>query len=1146
MLERSTPLKPRRKTHGNAMEASKFSTAPEDPLWYKDAVIYQVHLKSFFDGNNDGVGDFPGLISKLDHIAGLGVNAIWLLPFYPSPRRDDGYDISDYRNVHPEYGNMADVRRFIQEAHKRDIRVITELVVNHTSDQHPWFQRARRAKPGSAARNYYVWSDNEQKYAGTRIIFVDTEKSNWTWDEVAGAYYWHRFFSHQPDLNFDNPRVLKEVLNIMRFWLDLGVDGLRLDAVPYLIERDGTNNENLPETHDVLKKIRAALDEYGPGKMLLAEANQWPEDAQQYFGHGDECHMSFHFPLMPRMYMAIAQEDRFPITDIMRQTPEIPANCQWAIFLRNHDELTLEMVTDSERDYLWNTYAADRRARINLGIRRRLAPLMEHDRRRIELMNGLLLSMPGTPVLYYGDEIGMGDNIHLGDRDGVRTPMQWSPDRNGGFSRASPADLVLPPVMDSVYGYNTLNVEAQSSDQHSLLNWTRRMLAVRKRHQAFGRGEQKFLYPGNRKVLAYLRQFTTNGNGEETILCVYNLSHTAQAVELELPDFAGRVPVDLLGGSGFPPIGQLSYLLTMQPYGFYWFILATEAALPPWHVRPSVALPELMTLVLRAGLNDVTVPATRAILESEALPAYLRRRRWFASKDQQIKSTKLSRTDKIPGRTLDILPAEVEVQLGTRTERYHLPLGIFWDGSTNSPLPQQLALARVRKTGQMGYLTDAFAVDAFPLGVIRALRSNFVAKVEGGEIRCLPTAQLAAVHLPENPEIRRLSAEQSNSSIIVGQQIILKLIRRVMQGINPEVEMVRHLTENSYANTPPLLGEVAIFGTNGSGHSMIVAQQFVQNQGDAWQYTLNYLARFSETIGLGEKSRADEADQLSGYGAFARAAGTRLAQLHALLARPTDNEAFAPVQTDARDAKNWGEAAAAQLDLAFESLSKITEFPDEASTIAAAFVLENRREILHVLPDLAKSGAGTLQTRIHGDFHLGQILVATGDVYIIDFEGEPSKPLDVRRAKASPLRDVAGLLRSLHYAAATTGQDPSTPATAQAALVRFVEDMSAQVLTAYRAVEREAEFPWIADKATETALLDLFLLEKSAYEICYETANRPSWIGIPLRGFTEVSARLLARTKALQDAPSNGMSVVPDWSSSTYRSGIDDYYHVRH
>ncbi len=560
-----------------------------DARWYKDAIIYQVHVKSFFDSNDDGIGDFPGLISKLDYIADLGVDTIWLLPFYPSPRRDDGYDIAEYMAVHPDYGSIADFQRFVEQAHARGIRIVTELVINHTSDQHPWFQRARMAPAGSPERAFYVWSDSDQDYAGTRIIFCDTEKSNWTWDPEAGQYFWHRFYSHQPDLNFDNPAVLEAVLEVMRFWLDLGVDGLRLDAVPYLIEREGTSNENLPETHAILRRIRATLDAEYPDRMLLAEANMWPEDTQQYFGeNADECHMAFHFPLMPRMYMAIAREDRFPITDIMRQTPEIPESCQWAIFLRNHDELTLEMVTDSERDYLWQTYAADRRARINLGIRRRLAPLLERDRRRIELMTSLLLTMPGTPVLYYGDEIGMGDNIHLGDRDGVRTPMQWSIDRNGGFSRADPAALVLPPIMDPLYGFQAVNVEAQQRDQYSLLTWTRRVLSVRKRYRAFGRGACASCIRATAGCSP-----TCAATRTRPCCCVANLSHTLQAVELDLSEFEGRVPVDILGGGSFPPIGRLTYLLTVPAFGFYAFQLVGNATLPDWHVPAPVPLPGL-------------------------------------------------------------------------------------------------------------------------------------------------------------------------------------------------------------------------------------------------------------------------------------------------------------------------------------------------------------------------------------------------------------------------------------------------------------------------------------------------------------------------------------------------------------------------
>ena len=800
----------------------------DDPLWYKDAVIYQLHIKSFFDADNDGVGDFKGLLQKLDYVAELGVTAIWLLPFYPSPRRDDGYDIADYRSVHPDYGTLEDVKRFIAAAHERGLRVITELVINHTSDQHPWFQSARRATPGSPEREFYVWSDDDTKYAGTRIIFVDTEKSNWTWDDVAGAYYWHRFYSHQPDLNFDNPAVMAEVLSIMRFWLDLGIDGLRLDAVPYLVEREGTNNENLAETHAILKQIRAEMDAHAPGKMLLAEANQWPEDAQVYFGDGDECHMSFHFPLMPRMYMAIAREDRFPITDIMRQTPDIPDNCQWAIFLRNHDELTLEMVTDSERDYLWETYARDRRARINLGIRRRLAPLLERDRRRIELMNGLLLSMPGTPVIYYGDELGMGDNIHLGDRDGVRTPMQWSYDRNGGFSRADPASLVLPAIMDPLYGFQALNVEAQESDRHSLLNWTRRMLAVRKSHPAFGRGTLKFLYPGNRKVFAYLRELTADKGGEkaETVLCVCNLSRTAQAVELDLSAYIGRVPVDIVGGSVFPPVGQLTYLLTLPPYGSFWFLLAEEAELPAWHTPASEALPEFSTVVIRGGvLEAVTGAAGRRILEGEALPAYIPKRRWFGAKGQAIDSISVAYAVPLPGAP-DVLLAEVETRQGGQTDRYVLPLGIAWDSGNPVPLAQQLALARVRLIRRVGLITDAFAVDEFAHAVLANLLASRQIALPQGELRFEPTSIAGSIEMPEQPEIRRFSAEQSNSSLVMGDLVVLKIVRHVTPGIHPEGEMTRFLTERGFGNTAALLGEVVRIDPDGTPNTLMLVQNF--------------------------------------------------------------------------------------------------------------------------------------------------------------------------------------------------------------------------------------------------------------------------------------------------------------------------------
>jgi maltose alpha-D-glucosyltransferase/alpha-amylase len=539
-----------------------------DPLWFKDAIIYQVHVKSFRDANADGFGDFRGLMDRLDYIQHLGANTIWLLPFYPSPLKDDGYDIAAYEEINPTYGSIADFRAFMEAAHERKLRVITELVINHTSDQHPWFQRARSSAKGSPERNWYVWSDNPNKYAGTRIIFTDTERSNWSWDPDAQQFYWHRFFSHQPDLNFDNPDVVEAILNVMRFWLRMGVDGLRLDATPYLVEREGTNCENLPETHEILRTLRRTVDAEFPHRIFLAEANQWPSDVRPYFGNSDECHMAFHFPLMPRMYMSLRKEDRTPVVDIMRQTPDIPGDCQWAIFLRNHDELTLEMVTHEERDYMYREYAADPRMRINVGIRRRLSPLMEGGRRQMELMNALLMSMPGTPIIYYGDEIGMGDNIYLGDRNGVRTPMQWSADRNAGFSEADTAALFAPLIVDPPYGYHTVNVAAQERVPTSLLRWTRRLISVRQQYKAFGRGTWELLPAANRRVLVFLRSYR-----DEHILCVNNLSRFAQYVELDLREHAAKVPLELWSKSCFPPIGDLPYLLTLGPHNFLWFRL---------------------------------------------------------------------------------------------------------------------------------------------------------------------------------------------------------------------------------------------------------------------------------------------------------------------------------------------------------------------------------------------------------------------------------------------------------------------------------------------------------------------------------------------------------------------------------------------
>ncbi|NLR97199.1 maltose alpha-D-glucosyltransferase [Rhizobium sp. P38BS-XIX] len=1083
------------------------NTSTADLLWYKDAIIYQLHIKSFYDANGDGIGDFEGLYQKLDHIAALGVTAIWLLPFFPSPRRDDGYDIADYRDVSPDYGTVDDFRKFVAAAHERNIRVIIELVINHTSDQHPWFQRARQSPVGSPERDFYVWSDTDQKFPETRIIFLDTEKSNWTFDPVAGAYYWHRFYSHQPDLNFDNPLVMEELLDIMRFWLETGIDGFRLDAIPYLVEREGTNNENLAETHQVLKRMRAALDATHPGVMLLAEANQWPEDTREYFGDGDECHMAFHFPLMPRMYMAIAKEDRFPITDIMRQTPDIPDACQWAIFLRNHDELTLEMVTDAERDYLWETYASDKRARINLGIRRRLAPLMERDRRRIELMNALLLSMPGTPVVYYGDEIGMGDNIYLGDRDGVRTPMQWSPDRNGGFSRAEPARLVLPPVADALYGFEALNVEAQVSDAHSLLNWTRRMLALRGRHSAFGRGSLRFLTPSNRRILAYLREYN-----DEIILCVANLSRLPQAVELDLSSFEGRVPIELTGMSPFPPIGQLTYLLTLAPYGFFWFQLNAEADGPTWRAAPPEQLADFTTVVVRRSLTElVELPQHVATLSRDVLPAYLSKRRWFGAKDQPLQDARLVSATPMPFAEGVVL-GEIEAVLPDHVETYQLPLAVEWDDTPPNILGQQLSLARIRQGRRVGFLTDGFAVDAMARGILQGLRDRSKVTGRTGTIEFIGTDQLDRLALTDGMAIQWLSAEQSNSSLIIGDLAMIKLIRHVFVGIHPEVEMTRYLTQHGYEHTAPLLGEVVRTDGEGRRSTLIIVQGAIRNQGDAWNWMLSNLRRVADEIVITEAAIDSADEQLQPLLHFVAMVGERLGELHALLAEPSDDEAFSPHRADPDDVDVIRKAVTGEISYAFSKLADLQNDVEAEVSSQIQALLSNRERILALAGRLADGASQTLLTRTHGDFHLGQILVTEGDAVIIDFEGEPARNLAERRAKTSPLRDAAGLLRSLDYLTATAMLENDAisdhhDGRRRAVIERFGDSAEKVFMTSYeKALSTSTELPNKSGDVRQ--VLDIFLLEKAAYEIAYEARNRPKWLPIPLRGFVSILSRL--------------------------------------
>ncbi len=1086
----------------------------DDPLWYKDAIIYQAHVKAFFDANDDGIGDFNGLTAKLDYMVDLGVTAVWILPFYPSPLRDDGYDIADYKAVNPRYGTMKDFRTFVKEAHRRGLKVITELVINHTSDQHPWFQKARTSPKGSKWRNFYVWSDTDQKYPGTRIIFLDTEPSNWSWDPVAQQYYWHRFFSHQPDLNWDNPAVFEEVTKVMKFWFDAGVDGMRLDAIPYLIERDGTNNENLPETHDVIKRLRAWMDEHFPGRMFLGEANQWPEDVLPYFGEGegDECNMAFHFPLMPRMYMALAQEDRLPVTDIMRQTPDIPDKAQWAIFLRNHDELTLEMVTDRERDYLWNFYAMDPRARINLGIRRRLAPLVDNDRRKIELLNSMLMSMPGTPIVYYGDEIGMGDNIYLGDRDGVRTPMQWTMDRNGGFSRSDPARLYLPCVMDPVYGFTTVNVEAQARSPWSLLNWMRRLITVRKMHQSFGRGELKFLYPGNRKVLAYLRE-----HEGESILCVCNLSRAPQAVELDLRDHATRVPVELLGRSAFPPVGELPYLLTLPAYGFYWFLLADQAEAPGWHVEAVQAMPELLTLVVGNGLDSVTQGRNKDMVESQILKGYLPKQRWFGAKDDQIVEVTGSDHALLEGEGGQfLLPIYTVNTAGGKPGDYFLPLTVAWETRDDDPFGRlaPFTVAKLRRGPTVGALHDATADPRFTTAMVTAmLEGREIATGAGGRMRFVPTETGRGITLDRDGEIQRLSKEQSNTSVLVGTQMVMKVLRRLEQGTHPEIEVGRYLTDVArFENIPPLYGSVVLEDSAGRETALAVLQGFVRNQGDGWSHTLEYLDRVMEEAELTSPAQAEEdTGPHEFFLTLMTTLGTRVGEMHKAFALPTDDPAFAPEPATEADIAAWADSLAGQaaearrlLEAARPSLEGDTA-ADCDRLLAAWDAIDERVAALRSLPV-----ADLVKTRFHGDFHLGQVLLAHNDWVFLDFEGEPARRLEDRRSKTSALKDVAGMLRSFDYAAsAALFRRAEMNPNASDRLRGFACDWQASTAAAFLLGYRDgiAGCPvWPGDGATAAALLEAFTLEKALYEVCYEVANRPDWLRIPVQGVLRLVA----------------------------------------
>ena len=1098
----------------------------DDPLWYKDAIIYEAHVRAFYDSNADGMGDFRGLAEKLDYLRDLGVTAIWLLPFFPSPWKDDGYDISDFRSVHPAYGTLRDFQYFMREAHRRGLRVITELVVNHTSDQHAWFQRSRTAEPGSRWRDFYVWSDTPDKYAGTRIIFKDFEPSNWSWDPVAKSYFWHRFYSHQPDLNFDNPLVRRAVMHTLDFWAGMGVDGFRLDAIPYLYEREGTSCENLPETHEFLRQLRQHLDATHPNRMLLSEANMWPEDAVAYFGKGDECQMNFHFPLMPRLFMALRLEDRLPIVEILKRTPAIPENCQWAMFLRNHDELTLEMVTDEERDYMYRVYASDQRARINLGIRRRLAPLLGNDRSRIEVMNALLFSLPGTPVIYYGDEIGMGDNVYLGDRNGVRTPMQWSPDRNAGFSSANPQKLYLPVNIDPAYHYEAINVESQEDNANSLLNWTKRLIALRKQFKAFGRGTLEFLLPSNQRVLAYLRRYE-----DETILVVANLSHFAQAVQLDLHKFVGHTPVELFGRTDFPGVGESFYPITLGPNSFFWFSLEQR------EVAATVASPAVETrqqtvpILSMASVRDIWDPAIRVSIAA-VLPRFLQTRRWFHSKDRRFRSIQVTDLIPIVAEKFRIAIVRVEYASGD-PEVFVVPMAIAVGE----------AAQQAREASPDAIVAEIRTPQNEPALLYSATRNNdfCTALLEAFARRRKFTGENGSLVAQRNREFRKLwgtshpnlepslcLSSEVDTSIQFGDRFVLKLLRKVEPGPHPGVEMGEFLTEKRpFRNAAPFAGHLEYQSHEGESTTIGVLHGFIPNEGDAWQQTRRYLDDYLLRARQLEIPRVElrKSAPLNIYAldfalapppqlaidligpdlALAEKMGARLAQLHRTLASSNDDPAFAPEPYNDFYRQGLYHGYLGLTGRRMEFIRQRYSDMTEDVRFLAAKVLEQEGAVLNKLRAVFEDRITSERSRFHGRLHLGHFLISDDDVFMFDFEGDPAAHLSERRIKRCPLRDVASMLVSFGYAAAVairvaalsdTGAFPTHQLRDSARF--WYSHVSAAFIRGYWSASRGAAYmpPSLAGQQT---LLQTFLMEQALLDIRSDITDKPELSGMPFR-----------------------------------------------
>lgn len=1087
--------------------------AQNDPLWYKDAVIYQVHVRSFYDSNGDGIGDFRGLIQKLDYIQNLGVNTLWLLPFYSSPLRDGGYDIADFTGIHPDYGTLADFRRFVKEAHSRGLRIITELVLNHTSSEHKWFQRARKAKPGSAYRDFYVWSDTTEKYKDARIIFQDFEVSNWTYDHVAGAYYWHRFYSHQPDLNFESPLVKKEILKVLDFWFGVGVDGFRLDAVPYLFEADGTNCENLPKTHEYLKELRKYVDGNYQDKVLLAEANQWPNDAADYFGEGDECHMAFHFPLMPRLYMALQMEDRFPIVDILEQTPQIPDNCQWAIFLRNHDELTLEMVSDVERDYMYKTFAKDPRKRINVGIRRRLFPLFGGNLRNIELLNFLLFSMPGTPIVYYGDEIGMGDNYYLGDRDGVRTPMQWSPDKNAGFSNADPQRLFLPVVIDHNYHYTTVNVENQERHPSSFLWWTRRVIAKRKQFKAFGQGHIRFVNTSSPKVLAFVREFE-----DETILVVVNLSRYSQHVELDLKEYAGSVPMEVFSRNDFPPVSAEPWSFSMQFKNYFWFELrkpGMEAADPerkPLQVEKAQWVG--MGAPMLAGVKDL-------------LNRYLIRSQWFRGDVRKLRELNILDVIRVPGKRVPAYLFLVQTDLiGGNKDTYLMPVSLAMNNRAQelSARNPESVIATISFDNEPAMLFDGvFDPDLveflFSLIYKRSKLKGLHGEIEGSSGQRL--RQILEGGAALHPHV--LASKHSNTSISLGDKCFLKIYRSPQEGENPDVEILKNLTRHTgFKNLSPYVGRLDYHSPQMESTSLALAADFIPNVGNAWEMAQTAIETYFDEM-LADKDLLPQVmkgqsalmDEKIGdfFLEMTGLLGRRTAELHIAMASVDQVKGFEPEAFSLLYQKSLYQSLRTLVRRSFSSIPPLLPDLDENLRQALKEVLSAEKDFLAYMQKTLESGkVPAKKTRIHGNFKLDKLLFTGRDFIITDYEGEVEYPISVRRLKHCALKDVASLLSSFHFAVFKGYLHRKEFVPVNENFLRplaehWFQRVSQAFLNGYLPVmEGKGLIP--AEEEQVRDLLNIFTLEKAVEELRLFAHREPGSLVIPVKALEKLLQRI--------------------------------------